>query len=69
MRWLFTECFQFGDLHAMGKDSVALSTDTKAVTSVEFTEEDAKKAVSTGGTLTRNSTLKPAQRLLRMGVL
>ena len=45
----------FGDLHAMGKDGVAFFTETKAVTSVWFTEEDAKKAVSTwDGTLTRN---------------
>ena len=45
----------FGDLHAMGKDGVAFFTETKAVTSVWFTEEDSKKAVSTwDGTLTRN---------------
>ncbi|GHU05582.1 methylmalonate-semialdehyde dehydrogenase (acylating) [Betaproteobacteria bacterium] len=45
----------FGDLHAMGKDGVAFFTETKAVTSVWFTEEDAKKAVSTwDGTLTRS---------------
>ena len=45
----------FGDLHAMGKDGVAFFTETKAVTSVWFTEEDAKKKVSTwDGTLTRN---------------
>jgi malonate-semialdehyde dehydrogenase (acetylating)/methylmalonate-semialdehyde dehydrogenase len=45
----------FGDLHAMGKDGVAFFTETKAVTSVWFTEEDAKKSVSTwDGTLTRN---------------
>ena len=45
----------FGDLHAMGKDGVAFFTETKAVTSVWFTQEDAKKAVSTwDGTLTRN---------------
>lgn len=45
----------FGDLHDMGKDGVAFFTETKAVTSVWFTEEDAKKKVSTGdGTLTRN---------------
>ena len=44
----------FGDLHAMGKDGVAFFTETKSVTSVWFTEEDAKKAVSTwDGTLTR----------------
>lgn len=44
----------FGDLHAMGKDGVAFFTETKAVTSVWFTEDDAKKAVSTwDGTLTR----------------
>jgi len=44
----------FGDLHAMGKDGVAFFTETKAVTSVWFTEEDSKKAVSTwDGTLTR----------------
>ena len=45
----------FGDLHAMGKDGVSFFTETKAVTSVWFTEEDSKKAVSTwDGTLTRN---------------
>ena len=45
----------FGDLHAMGKDGVAFFTETKAVTSVWFTEDDAKKAVSTwDGTLTRS---------------
>lgn len=45
----------FGDLHAMGKDGVAFFTETKAVTSVWFTEEDSKKGVSTwDGTLTRN---------------
>lgn len=45
----------FGDLHAMGKDGVAFFTETKAVTSVWFTEEDSKKVVSTwDGTLTRN---------------
>ena len=45
----------FGDLHAMGKDGVAFFTETKAVTSVWFTEEDSRKAVSTwDGTLTRN---------------
>lgn len=44
----------FGDLHAMGKDGVAFFTETKAVTSVWFTEEDSRKAVSTwDGTLTR----------------
>jgi len=44
----------FGDLHAMGKDGVAFYTETKSVTSVWFTEEDSKKAVSTwDGTLTR----------------
>jgi len=44
----------FGDLHAMGKDGVAFFTETKSVTSVWFTEEDAKKKVSTwDGTLTR----------------
>ena len=44
----------FGDLHAMGKDGVAFFTETKSVTSVWFTEEDAKKTVSTwDGTLTR----------------
>jgi malonate-semialdehyde dehydrogenase (acetylating)/methylmalonate-semialdehyde dehydrogenase len=44
----------FGDLHAMGKDGVAFFTETKAVTSVWFSEVDAKKAVSTwDGTLTR----------------
>ncbi len=45
----------FGDLHTMGKDGVAFFTETKSVTSVWFTEEDAKKAVSTwDGTLTRS---------------
>jgi malonate-semialdehyde dehydrogenase (acetylating)/methylmalonate-semialdehyde dehydrogenase len=45
----------FGDLHAMGKDGVAFFTETKAVTSVWFTEKDAGKAVSTwDGTLTRD---------------
>ncbi len=45
----------FGDLHAMGKDGVAFFTETKAVTSVWFTEVDSRKAVSTwDGTLTRN---------------
>jgi malonate-semialdehyde dehydrogenase (acetylating)/methylmalonate-semialdehyde dehydrogenase len=45
----------FGDLHAMGKDGVAFYTETKSVTSVWFTEEDAKKKVSTwDGTLTRS---------------
>jgi malonate-semialdehyde dehydrogenase (acetylating)/methylmalonate-semialdehyde dehydrogenase len=45
----------FGDLHAMGKDGVAFFTETKAVTSVWFTQEDAKKTVSTwDGTLTRD---------------
>lgn len=44
----------FGDLHAMGKDGVAFFTETKAVTSVWFSQEDAKKKVSTwDGTLTR----------------
>jgi malonate-semialdehyde dehydrogenase (acetylating) / methylmalonate-semialdehyde dehydrogenase len=44
----------FGDLHAMGKDGVAFFTETKSVTSVWFTGEDAKKKVSTwDGTLTR----------------
>ena len=44
----------FGDLHAMGKDGVAFYTETKSVTSVWFTEEDSRKAVSTwDGTLTR----------------
>jgi malonate-semialdehyde dehydrogenase (acetylating)/methylmalonate-semialdehyde dehydrogenase len=44
----------FGDLHAMGKDGVAFFTETKAVTSVWFTEEDARKKVSTwDGTLAR----------------
>ena len=44
----------FGDLHTLGKDGVAFFTETKSVTSVWFTEEDAKKAVSTwDGTLTR----------------
>ena len=45
----------FGDLHAMGKDGVAFFTETKAVTSVWFTDEDAAKSVSTwDGTLTRD---------------
>jgi len=45
----------FGDLHTMGKDGVAFYTETKSVTSVWFTEEDAKKKVSTwDGTLTRS---------------
>ena len=45
----------FGDLHTMGKDGVAFFTETKSVTSVWFSEEDAKKRVSTwDGTLTRN---------------
>jgi malonate-semialdehyde dehydrogenase (acetylating)/methylmalonate-semialdehyde dehydrogenase len=45
----------FGDLHALGKDGVAFFTETKSVTSVWFTEEDARKAVGTwDGTLTRN---------------
>jgi malonate-semialdehyde dehydrogenase (acetylating)/methylmalonate-semialdehyde dehydrogenase len=44
----------FGDLHAMGKDGVAFFTETKSVTSVWFTEADAKKKVGTwDGTLTR----------------
>jgi malonate-semialdehyde dehydrogenase (acetylating)/methylmalonate-semialdehyde dehydrogenase len=44
----------FGDLHTMGKDGVAFFTETKSVTSVWFTEEDARKKVSTwDGTLTR----------------
>ena len=44
----------FGDLHTMGKDGVAFFTETKSVTSVWFTDEDAKKKVSTwDGTLTR----------------
>lgn len=45
----------FGDLHMLGKDGVAFFTETKSVTSVWFSEEDAKKAVSTwDGTLTRS---------------
>jgi malonate-semialdehyde dehydrogenase (acetylating)/methylmalonate-semialdehyde dehydrogenase len=45
----------FGDLHTLGKDGVAFFTETKSVTSVWFSEEDAKKKVSTwDGTLTRN---------------
>ncbi len=45
----------FGDLHTMGRDGVAFYTETKSVTSVWFTEEDAKKKVSTwDGTLTRS---------------
>jgi len=44
----------FGDLHTMGKDGVAFFTETKSVTSVWFTENDARKKVSTwDGTLTR----------------
>jgi malonate-semialdehyde dehydrogenase (acetylating)/methylmalonate-semialdehyde dehydrogenase len=44
----------FGDLHTLGKDGVAFFTETKSVTSVWFSEADAKKAVSTwDGTLTR----------------
>jgi len=44
----------FGDLHAMGKDGVAFFTETKAVTSVWFTDEHAKEKVTTwDGTLTR----------------
>ena len=39
----------------MGKDGVAFFTETKAVTSVWFTEEDSSKKVSTwDGTLTRD---------------
>lgn len=45
----------FGDLHTLGKDGVAFFTETKSVTSVWFSEEDAKKSVSTwDGTLTRS---------------
>jgi malonate-semialdehyde dehydrogenase (acetylating) / methylmalonate-semialdehyde dehydrogenase len=45
----------FGDLHTMGKDGVAFFTETKSVTSVWLTEDDAKKKVSTwDGTLTRS---------------
>ena len=45
----------FGDLHTLGKDGVAFFTETKSVTSVWFSEEDAKKTVSTwDGTLTRS---------------
>ena len=45
----------FGDLHTLGKDGVAFFTETKSVTSVWFSEEDAKKAVSTwDGTLSRS---------------
>jgi malonate-semialdehyde dehydrogenase (acetylating)/methylmalonate-semialdehyde dehydrogenase len=44
----------FGDLHTLGKDGVAFFTETKSVTSVWFTEEDAGKKVGTwDGTLTR----------------
>jgi malonate-semialdehyde dehydrogenase (acetylating)/methylmalonate-semialdehyde dehydrogenase len=44
----------FGDLHTLGKDGVAFFTETKSVTSVWFTEEDAHKKVTTwDGTLTR----------------
>jgi malonate-semialdehyde dehydrogenase (acetylating)/methylmalonate-semialdehyde dehydrogenase len=45
----------FGDLHTLGKDGVAFFTETKSVSSVWFSEQDAKAAVSTwDGTLTRN---------------
>ncbi|WP_237154367.1 CoA-acylating methylmalonate-semialdehyde dehydrogenase [Oryzibacter oryziterrae] len=45
----------FGDLHTLGKDGVAFFTETKSVTSVWFSEEDAKQKVSTwDGTLTRS---------------
>ena len=44
----------FGDLHTLGKDGVAFFTEAKSVTSVWFSEADAKKTVSTwDGTLTR----------------
>ena len=45
----------FGDLHVMGKDGVAFFTETKAVTSYWFTEEDLKgERVGTWeGTITR----------------
>jgi malonate-semialdehyde dehydrogenase (acetylating) / methylmalonate-semialdehyde dehydrogenase len=44
----------FGDLHTLGKDGVAFFTETKSVTSVWFTEDDAKKKVSTwDGTLSK----------------
>jgi len=45
----------FGDLHALGKDGIAFFTEVKSVTSVWFTEEDAKQGVTTwDGTLTRD---------------
>jgi malonate-semialdehyde dehydrogenase (acetylating)/methylmalonate-semialdehyde dehydrogenase len=45
----------FGDLHALGKDGIAFFTEVKSVTSVWFTEEDAKQEVTTwDGTLTRD---------------
>lgn len=45
----------FGDLHTLGKDGVAFFTEVKSVTSVWFTDEDAKKKVSTwDGSLTRS---------------
>lgn len=45
----------FGDLHTMGRDGVAFFTETKSVTSVWFTQDDADKSVSTwDGTLTRS---------------
>lgn len=45
----------FGDLHTLGKDGVAFFTETRSVSSVWFTEENAGEAVSTwDGTLTRH---------------
>jgi malonate-semialdehyde dehydrogenase (acetylating) / methylmalonate-semialdehyde dehydrogenase len=45
----------FGDLHTMGRDGVLFYTETKSVTSVWFTAEDATREVSTwDGTLTRS---------------
>jgi malonate-semialdehyde dehydrogenase (acetylating)/methylmalonate-semialdehyde dehydrogenase len=44
----------FGDLHTLGRDGVAFYTETKCVTSVWFTGDDAGKRVATwDGTLTR----------------
>jgi malonate-semialdehyde dehydrogenase (acetylating)/methylmalonate-semialdehyde dehydrogenase len=45
----------FGDLHTLGKEGVAFFTETKCVTSVWFTEADARSEVGTwDGTLTRS---------------
>jgi len=45
----------FGDLHCMGRDGVAFFTETRAVTSYWFSDEDLKgKKVGTWeGTMTR----------------